>query len=345
MKKVFNLFALAAAAMMGHAAAAPEKTAGELLKNVQVLKDVPASEWNNIMNGMVDALGVSCQHCHAIGAFEKDDQKAKDTARAMLRMVRDLNASAFAGKNLVSCYTCHQGSVRPKSLPPLWTKTEPRPQTATSASDALPSAEAVLARYRKAAGAASLKSLRLKGVMLTSAGPTLTAEIDAFPPDKLYTKMTINGQQISQVYDGDRGWTVTPMGIMRMPATLLTNPLMIPGTLLVVKFPVSDAPRKTVAVEKIDGRAYTVVESQSSRLLERLYFDNETGLLYRRYSEARSLIGSAPLELSFGDYRDLNGLKLPYLLIARFGTGRIEYRFSEIQPDIELDPARFAEPH
>jgi hypothetical protein len=181
--------------------------------------------------------------------------------------------------------------------------------------------------------------------MVTSAGPTLTAEIDAFPPDKLYMKMTVNGQQISQVYDGDRGWTMTPMGIMRMPATLLTNPLMIPGTLLAVKFPVSDAPRKTVAVEKIDGRAYAVVESQSSRLLERLYFDNETGLLFRRYSEARSRIGSAPLELSFQDYRDLNGIKLPYLLIARFGTGRIEYRFSEIQSNIELDPARFAEPH
>jgi hypothetical protein len=132
MKTVFNLFALAVALLVVDAAAAPEKTAGQVLKNVQVLKDAPASEWNDIMNGMVDALGVSCQHCHAIGAFEKDDQKAKETARAMLRMVRDLNAFAFAGKNVVSCFTCHQGSVRPKSLPPLWTKTEARPQPVPS---------------------------------------------------------------------------------------------------------------------------------------------------------------------------------------------------------------------
>jgi hypothetical protein len=40
----------------------PEKTAGEAMKNVQVLKDIPASEWNNVMFFISGSLGVGCEH-------------------------------------------------------------------------------------------------------------------------------------------------------------------------------------------------------------------------------------------------------------------------------------------
>ena len=41
---------------------APEKTAGEVMKNVQVLKDAPASEWNSVMFFIAGSLGVGCEH-------------------------------------------------------------------------------------------------------------------------------------------------------------------------------------------------------------------------------------------------------------------------------------------
>jgi hypothetical protein len=46
------------------AAAAPEKTAGETFKNVQVLKDIPASKFMPTMFFIAASLGVGCDHCH-----------------------------------------------------------------------------------------------------------------------------------------------------------------------------------------------------------------------------------------------------------------------------------------
>src|SRR5262249_46399785 len=68
------------------AAAAPaaEKTAGEAMKNVQVLKDIPESQWNSLMFFISGSLGVSCDHCHG-QPFDSDTKKAKQTARAMMK--------------------------------------------------------------------------------------------------------------------------------------------------------------------------------------------------------------------------------------------------------------------
>jgi hypothetical protein len=318
--------------------------AAEALKNVQVLKDVPLSEWNDIMLAFDDALGVTCVHCHVSGSFEKDDLKPKETARAMLRMMRDLNAGPFNGRSQVTCYTCHQGGVQPKTSPPLWTKPEARPQppSAPSAAGALPDADRVLARYRNAVGSAPLKSLRMKASIVSSTGPVIDAEIGIDPPGRFYMQAHAGGVELRQVLDEGRMWVVTPAGVVERPPSIAAGNLQMVDALVAVKFAVSEAPRKTAGVETINGRAYTILESRNARRLERLYFDGESGLLFRRYTEALSRVGSAPSEMTFEDYREVGGLKMPYLVRVRFGLGQTEYRVSEIQTNVELDPKRFA---
>ena len=77
------------------------------------------------------ALNVRCQHCHAGGdgvsfqgvSFASDEKPAKVKARAMLRMVDQLNGSILAQMAAranprvdVDCATCHHGLALPKSL-------------------------------------------------------------------------------------------------------------------------------------------------------------------------------------------------------------------------------------
>ena len=77
------------------------------------------------------ALGVRCQYCHAGGdgvsfegvSFASDDRPAKITARAMLRMIDQLDtvtlaqlASRAQPRVVVDCATCHRGVPLPKSL-------------------------------------------------------------------------------------------------------------------------------------------------------------------------------------------------------------------------------------
>jgi hypothetical protein len=103
-------------------------------RNLQVLP----KEWTNaqvlpVMRSIAAALGTECGHCHvwtAAGApgndFPSDVKPEKTKARAMLRMVTDINRTISAeftklGKPAseivqVQCVTCHRGNIIPKQL-------------------------------------------------------------------------------------------------------------------------------------------------------------------------------------------------------------------------------------
>jgi hypothetical protein len=111
--------------------AAPAPAPG---KNLQVLP----KEWTNaqilpVMRSIAAALGTECGHCHvwtAAGApgndFPADVKPEKTKARAMLRMVADINKTISTeftklGKPAneivqVQCVTCHRGNIIPKQL-------------------------------------------------------------------------------------------------------------------------------------------------------------------------------------------------------------------------------------
>jgi len=96
-------------------------------KNLQVLpKDVPRAELVRTMRGFAGALGVRCTHCH-VGPdnlqgmdFAIDEKPTKVAARAMMRMVRTINAdfvkalpAAETARQEVGCITCHRRSTKP----------------------------------------------------------------------------------------------------------------------------------------------------------------------------------------------------------------------------------------
>jgi hypothetical protein len=87
----------------------------QVFKNIKFFTD-NAGSMRAGMNFLSASLGVGCDHCHVVGAWEKDDKPAKDTARKMLAMVRDMRRD-FAPWRF-SCTTCHRGSVKPEVNPP-----------------------------------------------------------------------------------------------------------------------------------------------------------------------------------------------------------------------------------
>lgn len=94
-------------------------------------KDITRERLTQRMREFSFALGVRCQYCHAGGdgisfegvSFASDDKPAKNTARAMLRMIDQLNTVTLAQlpsraqpRVVVDCATCHRGVPLPKSL-------------------------------------------------------------------------------------------------------------------------------------------------------------------------------------------------------------------------------------
>jgi hypothetical protein len=98
--------------------AASGPTAGEKFKNIQVLKDMPADQLMPTMKAFTKDLGVKCDFCHVMGAFDKDDKHEKAVARKMIQMAHQINGDNFNGHMRVTCWTCHRGAQEPEAKPP-----------------------------------------------------------------------------------------------------------------------------------------------------------------------------------------------------------------------------------
>jgi photosynthetic reaction center cytochrome c subunit len=377
-RKAFVLFALAslsgalylAASANAQAPAQPpaDKTAGEFFKNVQVLKDVPASEFTNGMWFIAGSLGVPCQHCHT-AANESDDKQAKLTARKMIQMTRDLNAANFGGKQVVTCNTCHQGSIKPNGVPKFWGKqytdpdqfaaylkerqpgppaTQPASATAPTAAppstESLPSVETVLANYRKAIGTTPVTSMHLTAESDADVmQQPVHLEMNRILPDKIEQILNAPGGPFHQIVNGDNGWNIGPAGATAMPpaqiAGLKTNAGFSP-----FKIPNPDSLKTVTGVEKIGGHSYFVVESHVAKNRTLFYFNTQTGLLYKSHLEVVTPLGMYPADTVYEDYRENNGVKMPYSLVLSGTSGGVRYKFTDIQINVPVDPKKFDPP-
>ncbi len=103
---------------------AEDKPAAEVFKNLQMFKQLKAGQVPSIMETWSRSLGTSCQHCHVVDQWAKDDKPEKQIARDMVNMVGEINTNLLANiKNLNSknprivCWTCHEGRIKPPRPP------------------------------------------------------------------------------------------------------------------------------------------------------------------------------------------------------------------------------------
>src|SRR5687767_11503782 len=96
------------------------RPAGEVFKNVKMMKDVPAARFLKIMDtGFNRALGIGCDHCHVEDRWEADEKRPKRAAREMMALVNQINDSLAQLQDIdtsdatVNCTTCHRGYVKP----------------------------------------------------------------------------------------------------------------------------------------------------------------------------------------------------------------------------------------
>ncbi len=99
------------------------------MTNLQVFpKDTGRPQVLQAMQAFSAALGVTCVHCHVFNGpgdpmndFASDTKPTKNVARAMMRMVREINpsiqkavpAKATDQVAAVGCATCHRGKAIP----------------------------------------------------------------------------------------------------------------------------------------------------------------------------------------------------------------------------------------
>jgi photosynthetic reaction center cytochrome c subunit len=344
------------------------KKAEEQFKNIQVLKGIPAEQLIPTMQFVTASLGVQCDFCHVQGAFEKDDKKNKQTARKMMEMMIAINADDFDGHRMVTCNSCHNGNSKPQAIPPVMTE-EPKeamgggmpggpspvgaPPAATkenAASPLGPTAEQLLDKYVQAVGGAAAINKVTSRVMtgtIDFGGKSLPIDIYSKDPDKRisFTHMP-DGDSIT-AFDGRDGWLVSPgrPGAREMHGGELDAAAIDADLHLATHLKPMFKEMKVQGLEKIgDHEAYQVVGQSEGKPPLQLYFDEQSGLLVRLVRYADTALGLLPTQIDYADYRDTNGVKIPYRWTLARPSGRFTIQVSEVKQNAPVDDAKFAKP-
>ena len=97
--------------------------------------------------------------------------------------------------------------------------------------------------------------------------------------------------------------------------------------------------------EKIDVHdTYLVIGRNEGQPPLRLYFDQQSGLLLRLVRYAETALGRNPTQIDYADYRDADGVKIPYRwTLARPGN-RFTIQVEELHQNVPVDEAKFTPP-
>ena len=342
------------------AAVVSPKKAEEQFKNIQVLKGIPAEQVFPTMQFITASLGVECEFCHVQNAFDKDDKKPKQAARKMMQMMFAINKDNFDGHREITCYSCHRGSAHPAAIPAVLAE-EPTPKPGeprgmesaaksaeTKSSDA-PTAEQLLDKYVQAVGGEAaidrVHSRVMKGTIDFS-GMSLPIDIYAKDPLKRisFTHMA-EGENVT-AFDGREGWLgMSGHPLREMHGSDLDGAGIDADLHLATHLKQMFRETRTEATEKIgDHEAYVVAGQREGKPPIRLYFDKESGLLVRLVRFGETALGWLPTQIDYADYRDVDGVKIPYRWTLARPSGRFTIQVNELKQNVSVDDAKFAKP-
>jgi hypothetical protein len=241
----------------------------------------------------------------------------------------------------------------------------------------LPAPESILDKFIQASGGAqrlaAMTSFAARGVSVGFGGfgGDGAVEILAKAPDKramsiVFKAETGRGDQV-RTYDGRIGWLRTPLNVLgefqltgtdldgaRVDAMLsfpgqikqiLTNwKTAPPATIMDLPAPSSQTVFQAGAASAQEHDVDVVQGTGPRGLLVTLYFDRRSGLLLRELRMGNSPIGRIPTQIDYADYRDVNGIKLPFRLTFAWLDGRDSIVLNEIRTNVPVDEAKFGKP-
>jgi photosynthetic reaction center cytochrome c subunit len=336
---------------------APKK-AEEAFKNIQVLKGIPADQVFPTMQFITASLGVECDFCHVQNAFEKDDKKPKEIARKMMEMMFAINKDNFEGHREVTCYSCHRGNAKPVAIPAVMTEEpkaavgdphQPGGERAQAREANGPTAQQLIDKYVQASGGASaidkVTSRVMKGT-IDFGGRTLPIDIYSKNPEKRISFTHMSDGDSVTAFNGQEGWLGSPGRPLRdMRGSDLDAAAIDADLHLATHLGNMFSKMQVRGVEKIDDKdVYEVLGQREGKTPIRLYFDQQSGLLLRLVRFGDTALGWLPTEIDYADYREANGVKVPYRWTLARPSGKFTIQVSELNQNVPVDDGKFDRP-
>lgn len=342
-----------------------EKTAEQEFQNIQVFKGKPANELRPTMSFIASSLGVGCNFCHA-QPFSADTKPEKATARKMIEMVYSINQNSFGGRNQVNCYTCHQGHSRPTSSLTIAADMPPGSAMAPGAGAPggrgpegrggapgaqanggrgpaanLPAAQAILDKYVAAlGGAGALGGIHSESVTADRVARGRTTQETLVRADG---KLALTRGTAKSGFDGTQYWAAGPDGAARELASDAIGQMQLDLPLYPAEGLKAEGAR-VFGKQPVGDRTAYVLAARTSAGVVRYYFDADSGLLLRVVTSTPTYLGSLPLQVDYSDYRDVDGVKLPFDEQWSTHEAMWERKISAVKLNGPVDAAVFQPP-
>jgi hypothetical protein len=226
-----------------------------------------------------------------------------------------------------------------------------KPPTASSGAIE-PTVDQILAHYMDAVGGRKAwKKLHSRVSMgtidITSMNLSGTVIVHEKAPDKLLTIIILVGSAYREAFDGKTAWAEDPADGLReetgaelAEAKRQANfygPFDLRGQYSKLTF---------AGREKIGERENNVVEGALSEggQPDRLYFDVDTGLLARLITQHHAPEGVTQLQEDFSDYREVDGVKLPFTISQTSAESAFTMKIGEVHHNVALGDGEFSKP-
>jgi photosynthetic reaction center cytochrome c subunit len=343
--------------------------ADEVFKNLQVLRGLTVNEFMGTMGFISASLSMNCIDCHVIASASDvarfaDDTPVKQTALKMILMVKTINASNFGGKPVVTCYSCHRGTDRPRGVPSLADQYGTPPpedpddvEIVGPSEPGAPSAGQILDKYVQALGGpqrlAVVTSFVAKGTYqgFDTSGEKVPVEIFAKAPAQRAVFVHLPDGDSIRTYDGRMAWKTSTGTLLPLPVLVLSGgeldgarldaalffPLQIKQSLKDWRAGFPDTTVDDVAVDIVQG-------TNSENMPVKLYFDKKSGLLLRLMRYSQTVIGVNPTRIDYADYRAVAGVKVPFRWTVTWTDGRSVTELTTVQLNQPIDASKFATP-
>jgi len=343
------------------------KKAGEYFKNVSTstLKVLSVDDFIGAMGVMTDALGLDCADCHPnAGSDQVDwvfDTARKKTARRMVEMVGNLNKEFFGGAQRVTCWTCHHGRVIPATaiaLNAVYEAPNSEFDDRVVRDPDQPAGAEIIDKFVAAVGGtqkwAGIRNYVASGASIGFGGFGGDGEFNIFASAPNQRTVRIQFPQHPDrgvsfwVFNGTTGWINTPRALLEnydliggeLDGARLEAVLAFPGT---IKGAMNNWRQGFRRV--IDDQEYLVIQGDGPRgQMGTFYIDPKTFLLKRLVRYNPSPVGNVSVQIDYSDWRDVNGVKLPYQYDFFWLDGKYTAKIKDYKFNTTIDPTIFQRP-
>ena len=221
-----------------------------------------------------------------------------------------------------------------------------------SAQDSTPSADQIIEKYIQAVGGKAAME------KLTSRVSTGSFEVDVMPgsssqeiyekaPNKqLWVTDLANFGVFRRGFNGTMGWQDNPQtGLQEVTGNQLAELKRSAEFQRDLKLKELYPKTQVKGKEKVNARdAYVVEATPAEGPAALMYFDAESGLLVRTQGQSETPSGTVTVDTTFEDYREVDGIKLPFVTrVSRPEFGFV-IRLTEVKHNVPIDDAKFDMP-